>query len=67
MKSLNTIRNDYRVSEVNRVNGEEFCNQDVKYEIWLKRAFVFSDGSHYETACSLAELNELLDEVEEEK
>ena len=62
MKTLKQIEQDPRVSEVERVT-----DSDSKYFLWLVDGYVFGDGSHVSGADTVKELNELLNEVEEEK
>lgn len=66
MKTLKQIRADHRVYEVRNVSGEDF-NEGIKYEISLKDGFMFSDGSSLNYAGSVADLNGLLNDVEEER
>lgn len=66
MKTLKQIRADRRVYEVRNVSGEDF-NEGIKYEISLKNGFMFSDGSHLNYAESVADLNELLNDIQEER
>jgi hypothetical protein len=63
MKTLSQIRKDSRVAEVRNVLGMDF-NNGIKYEINLKDGFAFSDGSHLAYATSVADLNDLVDDIE---
>lgn len=64
MKTLKQIRADSRVYEVRNVSGEDF-NEGIKYEISLDDGYAFSDGSSLSYAGSIADLNDLIDDIEE--
>lgn len=64
MKTLKQIRADSRVHEVRDVSGQDF-NEGVKYEINLKNGYKFSDGGGLAYAESVADLNELVDDIRE--
>ena len=66
MKTLKQIRADSRVYEVRNVSGEDF-NEGIKYEISLEDGFIFDDGSSLAYAESVADLNTLINEIEEVK
>lgn len=66
MKTLKQIRADHRVYEVRNVSGEDF-NEGIKYELNLEDGYIFSDGSSLSYAESVADLNKLLEDIEEEK
>lgn len=65
MKSLKQMRADKRVYEIRNVEGEDF-NEGIKYEISLQDGYAFDDGTHLEYVGSVAELNELFNEIHEE-
>lgn len=62
MKTLKQIRADHRVYEVRNVSGMDF-NDGIKYEISLKDEFSFGDGSSLAYAESVADLNELMNDI----
>lgn len=62
MKTLKQIRADARVYEVINVSGQDF-NEGIKYEISLNDGYTFSDGSSLAYAESVADLNDLLDDI----
>jgi hypothetical protein len=65
MKSLKQIKADNRVYAVRNVSGQDF-NDGIRYEISLADGFMFIDGSHLAYATSVADLNDLIEDIEKE-
>ena len=51
--------------DITKAGGEDFV-RDVKYEISLNDGYKFSDGSSLDFAESVAELRELIKDIEKE-
>lgn len=65
MRTLKQIRADNRVYEVRDVSGQDF-NEGIKYELSLEDGYKFSDGSSLAYARNVADLNELINDIETE-
>lgn len=68
MKTLKQIENDPRVSQVEKNSDydPDYEDSNSKYFLWIKDGYIFEDGTHMACANTVAELNELLKEIEKE-
>lgn len=64
--TLKQMRKDPRIFSVTNVAGQDF-NDGIKYEITLKDGYTFDGYSSLEYAESVADLNNLIKDIEKER